>query len=275
MSAILRFAAAFVLALVVLAPASAAEKRFLLATTTSTENSGLLDAIIPQFTADTGIGIDVVAVGTGQALEMGRRGDAAAILVHDRIGEEEFVANGHGIDRRDVMYNDFVIIGPQDDPANLTNASDTAQAMTKIANSQVVFVSRGDDSGTHRKEVRLWAEAELDPSTFGAWYREAGAGMGQTILTTTQMSGYTMTDRATWVKFNRKYGHVIVFEEAPPLFNPYASILVTNATVPADETQWATAWHEWLTSETGRDAIRTYRVDGQQLFFLAEDDEAG
>lgn len=275
MSAYLRFAAVLLLALIAIAPANAAEKRFLLATTTSTENSGLLDAIIPQFAAETGIAIDVVAVGTGQALEMGRRGDAAAILVHDRIGEDTFVAAGHGSDRRDVMYNDFVIIGPRDDPADLAGASDTAQAMTRIADSGAVFVSRGDDSGTHRKELRLWAEAALDPATFGAWYREAGAGMGQTILTTTQMGGYTMTDRATWVKFGRKDGHVIVFEEDPPLFNPYASIVVTNEAVPADETRWATRWHEWLTSETGRDAIRAYTVDGQQLFFIAGDEEAG
>jgi tungstate transport system substrate-binding protein len=275
MPPLMRFIAALLLALAVSAPAKAAEKRFLLATTTSTENSGLLDAIIPQFTAATGISLDIVAVGTGQALEMGRRGDAAAILVHDRIGEDQFVANGHGTDRRDVMYNDFVIIGPCDDPANLTNASDTAQAMTKIADTQVVFVSRGDDSGTHRKEVRLWEEAGFDPATFGGWYREAGSGMGQTILTTTQMGGYTMTDRATWVKFGRKDGHVIVFEEDPPLFNPYASIVVTNEAVPAQETEWATQWHQWLTSETGRDAIRAYRVDGQQLFFIAGDEEAG
>ncbi|MBO6637273.1 MAG: substrate-binding domain-containing protein [Roseitalea sp.] len=275
MSVLLRLAAIIALALIAIAPASAAEKRFLLATTTSTENSGLLDAIIPQFTAATGISLDVVAVGTGQALEMGRRGDAAAILVHDRVGEDKFVAEGHGTDRRDVMYNDFVIIGPEDDPANLARAEDTRQAMTKIADGQVVFVSRGDDSGTHRKELRLWAEAGLDPATFGGWYREAGAGMGQTILTTTQMSGYTMTDRATWVKFGRKDGHAIAFEEDPPLFNPYASIVVTNAAVPAEETGWATAWHQWLTSETGRNAIRAYRVDGQQLFFIAGDEEAG
>jgi len=266
-----------VLAMVSLAalPAKADDKRFLLSTTTSTENSGLLDAIIPQFTDATGIAVDVVAVGTGQALEMGRRGDAAAILVHDRIGEERFVEEGHGTDRRDVMYNDFVIIGPDHDPAGVTGAVDTAQAFTQIAGTGSVFVSRGDDSGTHRKELRLWDEAGLDPSTFGGWYREAGAGMGQTIITTTQMDGYTMTDRATWVKFNRKDGHRIVFEEDPPLFNPYSSIVVTHPAIPADESRWASAWHKWLTSEDGRKAIRDYRVDGQQLFFIAGDGTQG
>lgn len=271
----IRLVLSLLLTLAVAAPAIAAEKRFLLATTTSTENSGLLDAIIPLFTEATGIGIDVVAVGTGQALEMGRRGDTAAILVHDRIGEERFVANGHGTDRRDVMYNDFVIIGPAADPAGLSGARDTIEAMTRIAATDSIFVSRGDDSGTHRKELRLWAEAALDPAGFGPWYREAGAGMGQTILTTTQMGGYTMTDRATWVKFGRKDGHAIAFEEDPPLFNPYSSIIVTNEVIPPRETGWATAWHQWLTGEAGREAIRAYRVDGQQLFFIAGDEEAG
>lgn len=275
MNAVTRLAGLFFATLVAIAPTQAAEKRFLLATTTSTENSGLLDVIIPKFTTSTGIAIDVVAVGTGQAMEMGRRGDAAAILVHDRIGEDQFVADGHGADRRDVMYNDFVIIGPQADPARLGDAIDTAQAMTKIASSGAIFVSRGDDSGTHRKELRLWADADLDPTTFGSWYRETGAGMGQTILTATQMAGYTMTDRATWVKFGRKDGYIIAFEEAPPLFNPYASIIVTNPVVPDDETRWATAWHEWLTSKTGQQAISNYRVDDQQLFFVTGDDEAG
>lgn len=275
MPAFSRLLGAFLFALLAALPANADDKRFLLATTTSTENSGLLDAIIPQFTEATGIAIDVVAVGTGQALEMGRRGDAAAILVHDRIGEERFVEEGYGTDRRDVMYNDFVIIGPQADPAGLGGAADTAEAFTLIAETQSVFVSRGDDSGTHRKEMRLWDEAGLETAGFGGWYREAGAGMGQTIITTTQMDGYTMTDRATWVKFNRKEGHSIVFEEDPPLFNPYSSIVVTNAVIPAEESGWATAWHEWLTSEEGREAIRSYRVDGQQLFFIAGDGKQG
>lgn len=275
MPALSRLIGALLIAAMSMAPATAEDRRFLLATTTSTENSGLLEAIIPAFTKATGISIDVVAVGTGQALEMGRRGDAAAILVHDRIGEEQFVANGYGTDRRDVMYNDFVIIGPQADPAGLTEETETAKAMSRIASSQVVFVSRGDDSGTHRKELRLWQEAGLDSSRFGGWYREAGSGMGPTILTTTQMGGYTMTDRATWVKFSRKEGHVIVFEEDPPLFNPYSSIIVTNDLIPAQEAQSASAWHQWLTSDKGRAAIRAYRVDGEQLFFIDGIDEQG
>ncbi|WP_306117802.1 MULTISPECIES: substrate-binding domain-containing protein [unclassified Roseitalea] len=251
------------------------DRRFLLATTTSTENAGLLDAIIPQFTQATGIAIDVVAVGTGQAMEMGRRGDADAILVHDPVGEAQFVANGYGTDRRDVMYNDFVIIGPAADPAGLAGAADTAEALTRIAETRSVFVSRGDDSGTHRKELRLWALTGMDPADFGGWYREAGAGMGQTIITTTQMNAYTMSDRATWVKFRRKGDHAIVFEQDPPLHNPYASIIVTHEAIPQAQTAWARQWHHWLTGEAGRQAIRDYRVEGQQLFFIADDGPAG
>jgi len=251
------------------------DRRFLLATTTSTENAGLLDAIIPQFTQATGIAIDVVAVGTGQAMEMGRRGDAAAILVHDPVGEAQFVANGYGTDRRDVMYNDFVIIGPAADPAGLDGAADTAEALIRIAETRSVFVSRGDDSGTHRKELRLWALTGMDPADFGGWYREAGAGMGQTIITTTQMNAYTMSDRATWVKFRRKGDHAIVFEQDPPLHNPYASIIVTHEAIPQAQTAWARQWHHWLTGEAGRQAIRDYRVEGQQLFFIADDGPAG
>lgn len=267
--AILSVAVAFAL------QAAADDRRFVLATTTSTENSGLLDAIVPLFTAVSGVAVDVVAVGTGQALEMGRRGDAAAILVHDRIGEEQFVAYGYGADRRDVMYNDFVIIGPSADPADLASADDTVDALRRIAGTRAVFVSRGDDSGTHRKELRLWREAERDPEEFGAWYREAGAGMGQTIITATQMRAYTMTDRATWVRFAAKGDHAIVFEQDPPLFNPYASILVSHRAIPADETDWARQWHQWLTSEAGRHAIRDFRIDGQQVFFIADDGGAG
>lgn len=275
MKSLVRIAVLAMAALLIALPAKAQDKRFLLATTTSTENSGLLDALIPQFTEATGIAIDVVAVGTGQAMEMGRRGDAAAILVHDRAGEEQFVANGYGTDRRDVMYNDFVIVGPSSDPAGLRAAKTPAGALALLADTNTVFVSRGDDSGTHRKERRIWAEAGRDVAGFGGWYRETGAGMGQTLLTTIQMDGYTMTDRATWTKFNLKDGYDIVFEGHPPISNFYASIVVTNPVVPAKETQWATQWHQWLTGEAGRQAIRNYKVDGQQLFFIAGDETHG
>ncbi|WP_026481269.1 substrate-binding domain-containing protein [Ahrensia sp. 13_GOM-1096m] len=249
----------------------AADKSFVLATTTSTENSGLLDTIIPQFTLKTGIKVKVVAIGTGQALAMGRNGDAAALLTHDRLGEDKFVAEGYGKDRRDVMYNDFIFIGPSDDPAGLKDAQTTTDAFKALAQGGSTFISRGDDSGTHRKELREWKKAGFDVANFGSWYREAGSGMGQTIITTTQINGYTLSDRATWTKFARKADHVIVFEGNPPINNPYSSIVVTNKLIPNEETQYALSWHEWLTGAEGRKAIKDFRIDGQQMFFLGTD----
>lgn len=243
------------------------DKSFVLATTTSTENAGLLDTIIPKFTAKTDIRIDVIAIGTGQALAMGRRGDAAALLTHDRMGEKQLVANGHGADRRDVMFNDFVIIGPKHDPAGLRASKSTNEAFKTLAQTKTIFISRGDDSGTHRKERRLWKEAGFDPSTFGQWYREAGSGMGQTIITTTEMGGYTLSDRATWVKFARKADYEIVFESDPPLHNPYSSIIITHNAVPADQAHYAKVWHEWITGDEGQTSIAEFKVEDQQLFF--------
>lgn len=248
-------------------PAWAQDKRFVLATTTSTENSGLLDVLIEQFSATSGYSVDVVAVGTGQALEIGRRGDAAAILVHDRAGEESFVANGFGTDRRDVMYNDFILVGPADDPAGVLQTTEIGDAFNAIKDTEAIFVSRGDDSGTHRKEQRLWAAIGAEPSQFGAWYRETGSGMGNTLLTTVELDGYTMTDRSTWIKFNRKGNHILVLEGDPPLFNPYSSILVTHPSLDPVAAQGGKQWHEWLTSPEGQAAINAYRIDGQKLFF--------
>lgn len=247
--------------------AQAEDKRFVLATTTSTENSGLLDVLIAQFGDVSGYTVDVVAVGTGQALEIGRRGDAAAILVHDRQGEELFIANGYGSDRRNVMYNDFVLIGPENDPARIGLISEITAALNALSAAQAVFISRGDDSGTHRKEKRLWKAAGLVPDEFGAWYRETGSGMGNTLLTTVELGGYTMTDRSTWIKFNRKGTHRMLLEGDPPLLNPYASILVTHSGITPIAAAGAKQWHEWLTSQAGQTAINTYQVNGQQLFF--------
>lgn len=245
------------------------DNRFLLATTTSTENSGLLNVLVPAFTADTGIRIDVVAIGTGQALELGRRGDAAALLTHDRAGELAFIADGHGIDRRDVMYNDFVIIGPASDPADIKTATSVTQGLQRIALSGATFLSRGDDSGTHRRELRLWAEAGLQPQAFDNWYREAGTGMGQTLLTAIEMQAYTLSDRGTWISFSRKQELAILFENEPPLLNPYSSILVSNALLPARFRQAARRWHLWLTGPRGQEEISNFEIDGQQLFFPA------
>lgn len=244
------------------------EKSFVLATTTSTENSGLLDAIIPQFTNETGIMIKVVAVGTGQALELGRRGDAAALLTHDRAGEDEFVARKFGTDRRDVMFNDFILIGPAGDPAGVLASKTTQEAFTRLANSSSQFISRGDDSGTHRKELRLWEQAKIDVSVDNDWYVEAGSGMGQTIITAMELGGYTLSDRATWAKFNDKDAYNIVFEQSPPLFNPYSSLLVANKVLAGEQKTIAKQWHEWLTGPIGQRAIESYRFNGQQLFFI-------
>lgn len=254
-------------ALFSLSSASAADKRFVLATTTSTENSGLLDSLISEFTASSGYTVDVVAVGTGQALEIGRRGDAAALLVHDRQGEKDFVKAGFGADRRDVMYNDFVVVGPENDPANVAETSEITQALKAILAAQAVFVSRGDDSGTHRMELRLWAAAGAETDSFSAWYRETGSGMGNTLLTTVELDAYTITDRSTWTKFNRKGDHILVLEGDPPLFNPYSSIVVTHPKLDPDAAAGGRLWHEWLTSEAGQAAINAYRIDGQQVFF--------
>ncbi|MEO1747098.1 MAG: substrate-binding domain-containing protein [Pseudomonadota bacterium] len=250
--------------------ALANDQRFVLATTTSTENSGLLDVLVERFHASSGITVDVVAVGTGQALALGRRGDAAALLTHDRIGEEAFVKSGHGIDRRHVMHNDFVLVGPAGDPAKIVAAQNVTQAMIRIAQTQTTFLSRGDDSGTHRKEIRLWNEALLDQTAFDSWYRETGAGMGQTLLTATEMSAYTLTDRGTWISFARKGDLVILVQEEPPLLNPYSSILVSHSALSRAERDAAKKWHEWISGPDGRAAINSFTIDDQQLFFAAD-----
>lgn len=249
-------------------PSHADDKSFVLATTTSTENSGLLDSLIPRFTNDSGITIKVVAVGTGQALELGRRGDAAALLTHDRVGEDMFVVEGHGTDRRDVMFNDFIIIGPSDDPAGVVGSATIKNALSHLSNSSAQFVSRGDDSGTHRKELRLWEQAEIEVNRQQSWYIETGSGMGQTIITAMELGAYTLSDRATWAKFGDKDDYIIAFEQSPPLFNPYSSLLVTHEALSPAQADFAKQWHDWLTSPDGQKAIEDYRYNGQQLFFV-------
>ena len=261
---------ALALALAALAPLpAAAVERLRLATTTSTENSGLLAHLVPLFEARTGIGVDVVAVGTGQALELGRRGDADVLLVHDREGEEAFVQEGHGLDRRDVMYNDFVIVGPAADPAGVRGSGTTAEALQRIAGRQAAFLSRGDDSGTHRKERRLWSAAGLAPNVASEWYRESGSGMGRTLNTAVEMGAYTLTDRGTWLSFNNKGDLEVAFEQDPPLNNPYSSVLVASPLLSPERRALARTWHDWLTSREGQAAIDGYRVNGQPLFFAS------
>jgi tungstate transport system substrate-binding protein len=254
------------LALFAADPARAQERFITLASTTSTEQSGLFSHIVPQFRRATGIDVRVVAVGTGQALAVGARGDADALLVHDRAGEDAFMAEGHGIDRRDVMANDFVLVGPEMDPAGVRGAPTAAEAFRRIAQGTAPFVSRGDDSGTHRMELRLWTSAGISRPTDG-WYREVGQGMGPTLNIAAGLSGYTLADRATWATFKNRAGLVIVSQGDPALFNPYGSILVNPAKGPHIKAGNARIWHEWLTSEPGRRAIASYKIGGEQLFY--------
>lgn len=252
------------------APIVAAEKRyFVLASTTSTEQSGLFGHLVPQFREATGFDVRVIAVGTGQAFEIARRGDADALLVHDRDGEHAFVRNGYGVDRRDVMHNDFVIVGPADDPAGIAHAGGAADALAAIARAGAPFASRGDDSGTHRMELHLWKTAGADPTAGRrAWYRELGSGMGPTLNTAVAMDAYTLTDRATWANFHNRQNLVLLLEGDPALHNPYGSILVNPERHPHVRAEAAHAWHEWLTSTEGQAAIRAFRVGGNPVFFV-------
>jgi tungstate transport system substrate-binding protein len=248
--------------------AAQAYDRFItLSSTTSTEDSGLFGQIIPRFRAASGLDVHVVAVGTGQALALGVRGDADALLVHDRAGEDKFVADGYGIDRRDVMYNDFVIVGPKTDPAGIRTAKDAREAFLRIAASRAVFASRGDDSGTNRMELRLWKLAGIEPDKSTAWYRDLGQGMGPTLNITAGLNAYTLTDRATWANFKNRQDLEILTEGDPALLNPYGSILVNPAKWPHVKVTEARTWHEWLTSKAGLDAVTSYRISGEQLFF--------
>jgi len=257
----------FIVAVLAAVPARADERFITLSSTTSTQDSGLFGHILPVFSAATGITVHVVAVGTGQALAIGARGDADALLVHDRVGEDKFVADGYGIDRRDVMYNDFVIVGRRGDPAHIRGLKDAREALRQIAQAAAPFASRGDDSGTNRMELRLWKSAGVQPDPHGGWYRDLGQGMGATLNIAAGMNAYTLTDRATWANFKNRQGLEILTEGDPALFNPYGSILVNPAKWPNVKYSDAKIWHEWLTSKAGLDAITSYRINGEELFF--------
>jgi tungstate transport system substrate-binding protein len=264
---------ALVLGLAFAAPAE--EKPFLtLASTTSTNDSGLFEAILPKFEAESGIAVRVVAVGTGQALELARRGDADALLVHDRASEERFLAEGHALFRRDGMYNDFVIVGPRDDPAAIRGAPSAAQALAKIAAKPAGFLSRGDDSGTHKAELRLWQDAGVDPrAASGSWYRETGGGMGATLNVAAELPGYTLTDRATWLSFQNRRALALLFEGDPTLRNPYGVLVVNPARHPHVKVELATRFADWLTGAAGRAAIEAFEIGGEPLFFLLPPEE--
>jgi tungstate transport system substrate-binding protein len=253
-------------ALAMLAALPAAAQEFItVASTTSTENSGLFGHILPMFQEETGIEVRVVAQGTGQALETGRRGDADVVFVHARAQEEAFVAEGYGMQRFDVMYNDFVIVGPGDDPAAVGAAPDAAAAMAAIAAAGASFASRGDDSGTHTAEKNLWSAAGVEPS--GDWYLSTGSGMGATLNTAAQVPAYALTDRGTWLSFDNRGPLEIVFEGDDVLFNPYGIILVDPERHPHVKAAEGQAFIDWIVSEEGQSAIASYTVNGEQLFF--------
>ena len=234
------------------------------ASTTSTEQSGLFRHLLPQFRKATGIEARVVAVGTGQALDMGRRGDADVVFVHDKAAEQKFVAEGFGVKRREVMYNDFVIVGPRSDPAAV-KGRDVATALKKIADAQAPFASRADKSGTHAAELRYWKGAGIEPR--GAWYRETGSGMGPTLNTASGMNAYALTDRGTWLSFRNRGDLVILVEGDQRLFNQYGVMLVNPAKHAHVKKDAGQKFVDWLVSPAGQAAIAAYRIEGQQLFF--------
>ena len=238
------------------------QERFItLASTTSTANSGLFDSILPRFTASSGIAVRVVAVGTGAALKLGERGDVDVVLVHDRDAEDRFVAAGFGTARRDVMYNDFLIVGPTADLAAIGDMTNAPEALRRIATARAPFVSRGDDSGTHKAELRLW-----DAPQSGDWYREAGAGMGATLNTARAMAAYTLADRGTWLSFANRGDLVALVEGDARLFNPYGVILVNPARHPHIKAADAVAFIDWLTGPQGQTAIGAFTLAGERLF---------
>lgn len=245
-------------------PVLGAEHFITLASTTSTQNSGLFDNILPLFTAETGIEVRVVAVGTGQALRIAENGDADALLVHHRPSEIAFVGNGFGIERRDVMYNDFVVVGPGTDPAGVGDQTTARGALKAIAASESRFASRGDNSGTHKKEQEIWTAAGLMPS--GDWYLETGSGMGATLNLSQALDAYTLTDRGTWITFGNKGDLTMLFAGDPALFNPYSIILVNPARHPYAKTELARQFADWLTSDTGQNAIGRFSIMGFQAF---------
>ena len=236
--------------------------------TTSTQNSGLFDHILPTFQKKTGIEVRVVAVGTGQALKNARNGDGDVLFVHAKPAEEKFIADGFGVKRFDVMYNDFIIVGPPADPAAISGMRDAPAALKKIGAAKAAFASRGDDSGTHKKERLLWKETGVDPdAASGTWYRETGSGMGATLNVAVGMRAYAMTDRATWISFKNKSDFKILVEGDAKLFNQYGVILVNPKKHPRVKAKAGQAFIDWLIGPEGQAAIADYKLDGQQLFF--------
>jgi tungstate transport system substrate-binding protein len=256
------------LLMLLVSPVHAQERFITVASTTSTEQSGLFKHLLPVFEKQAGIQVRVVALGTGQALDMGRRGDADVVFVHAQRLEEKFVAEGHGVRRLAVMYNDFVLVGPRSDPAQVVGTKDIARALQKIQAARAPFVSRGDRSGTHFAELQLWQAAGLDiAKQKGAWYRDTGSGMGPTLNTAAAMNGYALSDRATWLAFKNRGELAIAVQGDKRLFNQYGVILVNPAKHPHVKREAGQRFIDWLVSAEGQQAIAAYRIDGQQLFF--------
>jgi tungstate transport system substrate-binding protein len=253
---------------IAVAPSLAQDKSIVVASTTSTQDSGLFGYILPTFKEKTGIDVKVIAQGTGQALDTARRGDADVVFVHAKAQEEKFVADGFGVKRFDVMYNDFVVIGPKADPAKIKGSKDVLAAFKGIADKATPFVSRGDKSGTHAAELQLWKAAGLDPAgTKPAWYREIGQGMGAALNTAGAMGAYVLSDRGTWISFKNKGELEISVEGDQRLFNQYGIILVNPQKHPSVKKELGQAFIDWVVSAEGQNAIRAYKIEGQQLFF--------
>jgi tungstate transport system substrate-binding protein len=256
------------LASLILGPAAAADQGAItVASTTSTEQSGLFKYLLPKFTESTGIAVKVVALGTGQALDVGRRGDADVVFVHDKAAEETFLAEGAGVKRHDVMYNDFVVVGPKDDPAGAAG-SDVRQALRRIADAKAPFVSRGDRSGTHAAELRYWKDAGIDLGAVrGAWYKDVGQGMGPALNTASATNAYVLSDRGTWLSFKNRGDLTVLVQGDKRLFNQYGVMLVNPEKHPQVKVKEGQAFIDWLISPEGQRDIAGYKIEGEQLFF--------
>jgi len=260
---------AMLLATVASMPPAVAQERFItVASTTSTEQSGLFRQILPAFEQKTGIKVRVVALGTGQALDVGRRGDADVVFVHARAAEDRFLAEGHGVKRFPVMYNDFVLIGPKSDPAQVAGGKDITAALAKIRSTKSPFVSRGDYSGTHFAELALWKAAGIDlAQAKGPWYRDTGQGMGPALNSASSMNAYVLSDRATWLAFRNRGELAIAVEGDRRLFNQYGVMLVNPDKHPSVKKELGQAFIDWIVSPEGQQAIAEFRIGGEQLFF--------
>jgi tungstate transport system substrate-binding protein len=259
-----RNACLLILGLLISGYATADDSPLRLATTTSTANSGLMDFLLSKFTEDTSLEVHLIAVGTGKALRLGREGDVDLVLVHARAAEDKFVAEGHGVDRADVMYNDFIIVGPHSDPAQVAKSKTVAEVLKRVHSAGQPFISRGDDSGTHKRERILWQSSGKSPG--GSWYREVGQGMGKTLQIANEVDGYTMTDRGTWLAYESHLDIELLFEGDPPLFNPYGIIAVNPERHNHVNYKGASKLISWITSPPAQKMIGEFKIRGEQLF---------